>query len=230
MMALVLLLAGLASILPFLVRKLGGERRPGWQGAGVVVGTVAIVAVGVLLGLGPLRLSGAAVAAACAVPILWTAWSALAPGGGWADAGPLIVLTAGCGVCLVLADPVGTRPATACAAVGAAILLGAPANAVVSAVLTLARGAGSDQGATATALVPMLRGGRWIGPLERILILLLAAAGAHAAVAAVIAAKGVIRFPEISKDEDGRKAEEFLIGSLTSWILAVLAVGAVAAA
>ena len=47
--------------------------------------------------------------------------------------------------------------------------------------------------------------------------------GVHAAVAAVIAAKGVIRFPEISRDERGDKAEEFLIGSLASWALAVLA-------
>lgn len=69
-----------------------------------------------------------------------------------------------------------------------------------------------------------LRGGRWIGPLERILLLLLASAGAHhTAIAAVIAAKGVVRFPEISRDEGGGKAEEFLIGSLASWTLAVLA-------
>ena len=68
-----------------------------------------------------------------------------------------------------------------------------------------------------------LRGGRWIGPLERLLLLLLASMGVHAAIAAVIAAKGVIRFPEISRDERGDKAEEFLIGSLASWALAVLA-------
>ena len=54
--------------------------------------------------------------------------------------------------------------------------------------------------------------------------LLLASAGAHhTAIAAVIAAKGVVRFPEISRDEGGGKAEEFLIGSLASWTLAVLA-------
>ena len=67
-----------------------------------------------------------------------------------------------------------------------------------------------------------LRGGRWIGPLERLLLLLFASTGMHAAIAAVVAAKGVIRFPEISKDEGGDKAEEFLIGSLASWTLAAL--------
>lgn len=70
--------------------------------------------------------------------------------------------------------------------------------------------------------LPALHGGRWIGPLERVLLVLLAGASANVALAAIIAAKGVIRFPEISKDSSGRKAEEFLIGSLTSWMLAVL--------
>lgn len=67
-----------------------------------------------------------------------------------------------------------------------------------------------------------LRGGRWIGPLERLLIVVLAGAGAEVAIAAVVAAKGVIRFPEISQDSSGEKAEEFLIGSVSSWILAAL--------
>ena len=67
-----------------------------------------------------------------------------------------------------------------------------------------------------------MRGGRWIGPLERILILLLASVEAPAAIAAIVSAKGVIRFPEISEDKAGQKAEEFLIGSFASWILAVL--------
>jgi len=69
-----------------------------------------------------------------------------------------------------------------------------------------------------------LRGGPGLGPLERILILLLASVEAPAAVAAIVAAKGVIRFPEVSKDEVGQKAEEFLIGSFASWVLAVLGV------
>ena len=78
-------------------------------------------------------------------------------------------------------------------------------------------GVQADEG-TVTAL----RGGRWIGPLERLLIIVLAGAGAEVAIAAVVAAKGVIRFPEISQDATGEKAEEFLIGSVSSWILAAL--------
>ena len=72
-------------------------------------------------------------------------------------------------------------------------------------------------GAGAPAPRRGLSGGRWIGPLERLLIVLMAASGPQAAIAAIIAAKGVIRFPEVSKDDTGEKAEEFLIGSLVSW-------------
>jgi hypothetical protein len=69
---------------------------------------------------------------------------------------------------------------------------------------------------------PRLRGGRLIGPLERILIVALTIGGAAAFVAALIAAKGIVRFPEISRDDSsGRGAEYFLVGSLVSWVQAV---------
>ncbi len=71
-----------------------------------------------------------------------------------------------------------------------------------------------------------LRGGRLIGPIERLLIVALALAGAQGVIAALLAAKGIVRFPEISADRaTGSKAEEFLIGSLTSWGLAALGAG-----
>lgn len=67
-----------------------------------------------------------------------------------------------------------------------------------------------------------LRGGRMIGPLERLLIVALFLLGAHPAIVALLAAKGIVRFPEINADRGkGSKAEEFLIGSLSSWALAV---------
>ena len=68
-----------------------------------------------------------------------------------------------------------------------------------------------------------LRGGRWIGPVERLLMAGLGLAGAYPVVAALMAAKGIVRFPEISADAGrGSRAEEFLVGSLTSWGLAFL--------
>ena len=228
MTALVLLLAGLASTLPVLARRLFGEGRPGRRAVAIAAGTGALVVVGILLARGPLGLAAAGVVVAIVVPVVWSVWEMLAPSE-WGGVVSLIALAVGCGACAVLAVPVGTSAARACAVAGVVILLGAPANELVSAVLNLARGSNSSAG-TLSPLVVAMRGGRWIGPLERILILLLAAAGAQAAVAAVIAAKGVIRFPEINKDQDGRKAEEFLIGSMTSWILAVLAIAAVSVA
>ncbi|MDY6054446.1 hypothetical protein [Micrococcus sp.] len=70
-----------------------------------------------------------------------------------------------------------------------------------------------------------LKGGRYIGPVERILMTGLGLAAAYPVVAALMAAKGIVRFPEINADAGhGSRAEEFLVGSLTSWSLAFLAV------
>ncbi|WZH36915.1 MAG: hypothetical protein PIR02_19540 [Microbacterium enclense] len=77
---------------------------------------------------------------------------------------------------------------------------------------------------TAPTPSPVLRGGRLIGPLERILVFVLTLAGAYTLIAAVFAAKGIVRFPEISADgKSGNRAEYFLIGSLVSWVTALAA-------
>ena len=137
-------------------------------------------------------------------------------------------------LCVVVSQPLGSRAAKMSAVVGVVILLAVPANRVVADILAVARHSTQGNGEVAAGCVPSqesgkqdemessMRGGRWIGPLERILILLLASVEAPAAIAAIVAAKGVIRFPEISQDKAGQKAEEFLIGSFASWILAVL--------
>ncbi len=65
-------------------------------------------------------------------------------------------------------------------------------------------------------------GGRLIGPLERVIVLLLTLATAYSLLAAMLAAKGIVRFPEISRDgETGARAEYFLVGSLVSWVIAL---------
>ncbi|WP_102193091.1 hypothetical protein [Microbacterium aurantiacum] len=85
-------------------------------------------------------------------------------------------------------------------------------------------------GAATAAAVPTaapdprsgFKGGRLIGPLERIIVLLLTLAGAYPVLAAMLAAKGIVRFPEISRDgESGARAEYFLVGSLVSWVMAL---------
>ncbi|WP_314502691.1 hypothetical protein [uncultured Microbacterium sp.] len=71
---------------------------------------------------------------------------------------------------------------------------------------------------------PTLKGGRLIGPLERIIVFALTLTGVYSLLAAVLAAKGIVRFPEISRDgETGSRAEYFLIGSLVSWVVALAA-------
>ncbi|MDR2321160.1 MAG: hypothetical protein LBE60_05885 [Microbacterium sp.] len=66
------------------------------------------------------------------------------------------------------------------------------------------------------------RGGRLIGPLERVLVLLLTLFAAYPLLAAMLAAKGIVRFPEISRDGvNGGRAEYFLVGSLVSWVVAL---------
>jgi len=78
-----------------------------------------------------------------------------------------------------------------------------------------------------------LKGGRLLGPMERLLILGLGLAGQLAAATAVVAAKSIIRFPEINAQKArengddgtaidmGQVTEYFLVGSFASWIVAL---------
>ncbi len=74
-----------------------------------------------------------------------------------------------------------------------------------------------------------LKGGRLLGPMERLLILGLGLAGQLTAATAVVAAKSIIRFPEINAQkarENGNigiddVTEYFLVGSFASWIVAL---------
>lgn len=84
-----------------------------------------------------------------------------------------------------------------------------------------------------------LKGGRLLGPMERLLIVGLGLAGQLTLATAVVAAKSIIRFPEISanRDKDGNPkrvgiddvTEYFLVGSFASWMLAFGALALVAA-
>ncbi len=76
-----------------------------------------------------------------------------------------------------------------------------------------------------------LRGGRLLGPMERLVILGLGLAGQVTAAGLVIAAKGLIRFPELQAKRsettsvDGVGIDEvteyFLVGSFVSWLVAL---------
>lgn len=75
-----------------------------------------------------------------------------------------------------------------------------------------------------------LRGGRLLGPMERIFILGLALAGQVTAAGIVIAAKGLLRFPELTVRRERYESkgvgidavtEYFLVGSFVSWLVAL---------
>ena len=67
--------------------------------------------------------------------------------------------------------------------------------------------------------VPLLRGGLWIGVLERIAVTGAVIAGMPTLVAIVVAVKGLGRYPEL-KEQDGA-SERFIIGTLASLSVAV---------
>lgn len=80
-----------------------------------------------------------------------------------------------------------------------------------------------------------LRGGRVIGPMERLLIFAFAFGGELTGAALIASAKGLLRFPEVKQafEQEARGAgtgnvdahalsEYFLVGSLASWMLALI--------
>jgi hypothetical protein len=125
-------------------------------------------------------------------------------------------------------DSAATTGVTVAAITGVALFLTHPANAICRAVLDRARVPHEVPPAEASGaeeppeLQPStLRGGRFIGPLERWSVTVLALLGAQAVIVGLMAAKGIGRYPELAGDKGHTsKAEEFLIGSLVSWLVA----------
>ena len=70
-----------------------------------------------------------------------------------------------------------------------------------------------------------LKGGRLLGPMERVLILGLGLAGHVTAASLVVAAKGLLRFPELSSRREQERihqlTEYFLVGTFVSWLVAL---------
>jgi hypothetical protein len=89
-------------------------------------------------------------------------------------------------------------------------------------------------GVPAAANEKQLKGGRMLGPMERLFIVGLGLAGQLTAASVVVAAKGLLRFPELQRGspEAGPSdvTEYFLIGSFASWLLALGGLGLLALA
>lgn len=76
-----------------------------------------------------------------------------------------------------------------------------------------------EPGRTSEQPSPLLRGGMWIGILERVAVTGAMTAGMPALIALVVAVKGLGRYPELK--EHAGASERFIIGSLASLTVAV---------
>ena len=98
--------------------------------------------------------------------------------------------------------------------VATAVFLTVPSNWLVRLVLKIVR---------AELPAETNGAGRWIGILERLIIFVLVVAGQAGAAGIVVAAKSILRYPEISAKPQRIAPEYVLIGSLASWLLAFAA-------
>ena len=121
----------------------------------------------------------------------------------------------------VLALPtwsVASQTGTVALVLGAAVVQLSTANLLVRLLLDAI-------GVPATDNEKTLKGGRVLGPMERLFILVLGLLGNLTAAVVVVAAKGLLRYPELqrrSRDEGPTDLSEyFLIGSFASWLLAL---------
>ena len=73
---------------------------------------------------------------------------------------------------------------------------------------------------TLEAAGQVLRGGTWIGMLERFVVFVTLAAGYPAGIAYVLAIKGLGRYPELISQKKAGAAERFIIGTMISVIWA----------
>ena len=110
-------------------------------------------------------------------------------------------------------------PARALAALSVVLLQISTANIAIRVLLDLVGVPAQDNEKT-------LRGGRILGPMERLIIVGLGLTGNLTGATIVVAAKALLRFPELRTTSPDHRAgasdvtEYFLIGSFASWIVA----------
>lgn len=98
-------------------------------------------------------------------------------------------------------------------------------GALTSAVLRLADA--SSRAGTARVQPTVLRGGAWIGALERLALLGTLLSGWPEGLAAIVAVKAFARYPELQAGQGTGAIERFIIGTFTSLGWAALCAGIV---
>lgn len=102
----------------------------------------------------------------------------------------------------------------------ALLIVGKPSEIFVSLILTAVQGAGGEEGQGIAESAAVLRAGRWIGVLERVIVVVMTLWNEFGAIAFVLTAKSIARF-DLLKDQSF--AERYLIGTLSSAAIAILA-------
>lgn len=142
---------------------------------------------------------------------------------GWRFHGnrPLALVALGCALLAVLpierisrADPGdGTTAAFVVALAALAVAGGGP---VTAATFRLVDGPGAPRTGSVRRAAEVLRGGAWIGALERVAVFASVASGWPEGLALTLALKGLGRYPELRHEERPGIAERFLIGTFVS--------------
>lgn len=137
----------------------------------------------------------------------------------------LVVLGLGAvvvGLLAAAAPPVTgyTRVGVVAVALSSALLTG---GAVAKSVLVLADA--SSPSPQPRVVRTVLRGGAWIGALERVGVTGVIMAGYPEGMAVIVAVKGLARYPELRSSQTGGAGERFIIGTFASLSWAALCVG-----
>ena len=119
----------------------------------------------------------------------------------------------------------GAEPVVALMLVGVALVQMSTGNVLVRLVLGATGTVNPARHGQVDDPETQLKGGRLLGPMERLFIVGLGLAGQPTAAAVVVAAKGLLRFPELSSRRDQERihqlTEYFLVGSFVSWLVAL---------
>jgi len=208
-----------------------------------VVGAAVAVLAGLTAGL----TSGVDLAAVLVIAVLapvwdWSVTRGLGRGPAWL---PLVVLAIVLTAAVVLSGQAGPgggllgrwlddvavpvltelEPDRALLLAGVLVAQLSTGNVLVRLVLAVTNTVNPARHGTPSDPEMQLKGGRLLGPMERLFIVCLGLAGQLTAASVVVAAKGLLRFPElqsrVDQDRIHQLTEYFLVGSFASWLIAL---------